>query len=40
MEIMFTGIIQEIGTVASAVRRSGGVRLTIRATVSAAEISG
>lgn len=36
---MFTGIIQEIGTVASVVRKSGGVRLSIQALASAAETS-
>jgi riboflavin synthase len=37
-ENMFTGIIQEIGIVDAVVRKSGGVRLAIRADASAQEI--
>jgi len=37
-EKMFTGIIQEIGIVDAVVRKSGGVRLAIRADASAEEI--
>jgi riboflavin synthase len=36
---MFTGIIQEIGTVAAITKLGGGVRLTVRGPQSAAELS-